>query len=266
MEYATHQELIRSETTEFAKLFDDVNFSHDFEKDDTLDVIETMLFDTYCSEMPGMREKMTSMLVKKFEIYFFILVTKIRHAHTTETLQIMSDECGWDTDDKSDLDDEEAYIIKQRMKFSAVSWTAHATAEIFRTCRITHVRKYIEWCAIYFQMTNSEIICCSIILHRLCELKMEKLYRWLGERFDAMLISIIIVIRKIYGNDIPVNNYQYAHSCRIDAVTVNSIEIVLIMLLHMHISNDEYENYLENFVAIMHMQAISSRSENQVSS
>ena len=190
---------------------------------------------------------------KKMTIYFYILLSKIYFAPPAELLNIVSTESDeFDETDELNEHNKTTQSVSDKTKCLAIykkkNMTHDLIGEIYNERNIADTEYYIRWLmseTVY--LTFDEQIYISILLQRLCELNNNSLYDWLRTRYDVILVDIIIIIYKLYSEDRACQNCCYSKLFDLKIHEINITEIVLIKLLYLNISNENWMHYFSDF-------------------
>lgn len=90
------------------------------------------------------------------------------------------------------------------------------------------------------------IKCLTIFIERLCTTPKSELITFLKDRFDIIVPALIIMTKKVYGDDYVVRNSYHTTRLKIDLYDVNYLEIALLLNLDVFISPEEYEAYFND--------------------
>lgn len=245
------------------KLVQDIKFD-DTQKDllvETLREYMSTILSVHETSHPS--QKLTAVLIGRMATYFCIMLTKIYYSRhpigalnsstyeeTTELARSGNVTPSMIVDEKDPaifMNDTRKIMLQidRPIIAYAESCTSIATKQIFETRKIGDIEKYLKWIAKTLQLTGIDVIVVSIILRHMCESKNQTAYSWLKNRFDHIIISVIIVARKLYVMDKPYYNHFYSKLFKINIIDINALEIVIILLFNTYIPESEYNSYLD---------------------
>jgi len=204
-----------------------------------------------CENITG-NVKFRSILAKKLVVYFYILLLKVKFSQSFKVLNIICEE------NPNFIDEDN----KQKLPSIVLAFnycesiTLHITTEIVRNMNIDFIEKYIVLLMNEpFELSDEDIICTSMLLKRLCLLtqadvgennNVDDVYNWLRDKYDYIIVCLIILARKLYTMDNFYQNSVYSNAFKMSIRKINIMEITFIKYLNLYISKEDCDNYLND--------------------
>jgi len=178
----------------------------------------------------GLEEKQYEFIISKISIYYLLLLLKIRTSKMIQGFNIT----GVEMNDYINYDD------IYRESASSVS-----TRRIFKILDIKYVEIYIRWLIKKaFQSDIYEMTYFMILLKRLCLLKNDDFFWWLFDKYDTLPLAVMIINRKMYEDDDYYDNKYYAKMFKMNLREINNLEMSILMLVDLYITDDEYQEII----------------------
>lgn len=171
----------------------------------------------------------------KLAMLIRLMFIKIRSTYSRGRMCYKSSENDEFADYEFEVPEEIVPIYKQ-------SLTSDAIGKIVETNNLGHVERYVEWLSTNLSLKMNDIVCASIMIKKILSVKNDKILSLLKMRYDLIMIVIIILIRKMYGDgDIYYSNQYYSRRMKINLYELNELEIIMLMYINVSISDSEYE-------------------------
>lgn len=261
-------ELIELDKTAFNELVATIDFSDDECKQYTLQEINNALYFAYIPMDTGITKQINTFIIKKASICFYILMSKIHSVSDLLPDDLFSSLDFIKSQDYFDPDEERDYIELQRRtahnmkKFGVIydanvtdtpvvyynkSYTTDYTICIFNSPQIPHCEQYLRWLIQRGNITNTELVYCLIILKRICALSDIRLFKMLSVLYDPLMVVVLIIVRKMYGDDNQIcRNQTYSKYFHIDILTINMLEITILMTTNIYVSQEEIDSHVKH--------------------
>ena len=195
-------------------------------------------------------EQLRIILIGKLVIYTCIMYEKIYMSLPQLEFNFISQDTE-EFDKKEENEDKYYKLLSTATSTSTLttnqkSLSSSTTYKIFQTRNLHEIDKYINWLCKGLQLTNEEIICCAILVRRLSCLHNDGLLDWLKDKYDIIMVVILILVRKIYDKEMPLANKFYSKTLKINIHEINLTEIALLMSMKIFINEKEYQSYLHD--------------------
>jgi hypothetical protein len=180
-------------------------------------------------------ERQYEFIVFKMTIYYFIMILKIRSSTSNKNFTISNIELN-------------EYLHYDEI-YNQESLSSITTKKIYQTLNILYIEKYIKWLLeVAFNSDMQEMIYLTILIQRLCYLENDDFMAWLKDKYDAIPVVLMILIRKMYGDEECYENSYYVKRMHMSLNEVNNLEVAMLMSLRLHITDEECSEFINEML------------------